>query len=365
MSINIHTIKQGLTDLVDAVEELKDKPVPQPEILDRGLSGNKINGGRITNFNSVGICDEAKDTILTVHNEGITVDKITAKEITNSLTVQGKLDVKGEVTATKLHVDEVVADVRNERTTPLEFRAERDSLQGKGLIWTGKGHTRQFVFQHDIDRLWSSEDIDLQNEKVYRIDRIPVLTLTKLGDSVKHSQLRSVGKLENLETEGKLNIDDFVFWDTDTQRLGIGTDAPNAMLSIKNIDHEFVIDNTIDKKFKLGTWTTSNLEIITDDTTRIEVSASGDITLNNNTVIQGKVGIGVKNFQKDADLTIAGPVRIENKKFEVGSQSPSSGTYVQGDIIWNSNPQPTGYVGWICVRPGSPGEWKAFGLIQS
>ena len=213
--------------------------------------------------------------------------------------------------------------------------------------------------------MWSSEDIDLQNEKVYRIDRIPVLTLTKLGDSVKHSQLRSVGKLENLETEGKLNIDDFVFWDTDTQRLGIGTDAPNAMLSIKNIDHEFVIDNTIDKKFKLGTWTTSNLEIITDDTTRIEVSASGDITLNNNTVIQGKVGIGVKNFQKDADLTIAGPVRIENKKFEVGSQSPSSGTYVQGDIIWNSNPQPTGYVGWICVRPGSPGEWKAFGLIQS
>ena len=365
MSINIHTIKQGLNDLVSAVEELKDQPVAQPEILDRGLSGNKINGGKITNYSSVGITDEAKKPILTVHNDGITVDKITAREITNPLTVKGKLVVLGEVTATKLHVDEVTADVRNERTTPLEFKAERNSLQGKGLIWTGRDHTKQFVFQHDIDRFWSSEDIDLQNEKVYRIDKIPVLTFDKLGDSIKYSKLRKVGRLENLEVEGKVNLDDFVFWDTDTQRLGIGTDAPNAMLSIKNIDHEFVIDNTIDKKFKVGTWTTSNLEIITDDTTRIEVSAKGEISLKNDTMIQGKVGIGVKNFQKDVDLTVAGSVRIENKKFEIGSQSPTAGTYIQGDIVWNDNPQPTGYVGWVCIRPGSPGEWKAFGLIQS
>ena len=206
MSINIHTIKQGLNDLVSAVEELKDQPVAQPEILDRGLSGNKINGGKITNFSSVGITDEAKKPILTVHNDGITVDKITAREITNPLTVKGKLVVLGEVTATKLHVDEVTADVRNERTTPLEFKAERNSLQGKGLIWTGRDHTKQFVFQHDIDRFWSSEDIDLQNEKVYRIDKIPVLTFDKLGDSIKYSKLRKVGRLENLEVEGKVNL---------------------------------------------------------------------------------------------------------------------------------------------------------------
>ena len=93
------------------------------------------------------------------------------------------------------------------------------------------------------------------------------------------------------------------------------------MLSIKNIDHEFVIDNTIDKKFKVGTWTTSNLEIITDDTTRIEVSAKGEISLKNDTMIQGKVGIGVKNFQKDVDLTVAGSVRIENKKFEIEKEA--------------------------------------------
>jgi len=365
MSINIKTIKQGLNDLATAVEHLNDQPIPQPEILDRELSGNKINGGTITNFASVGITDEAKSTKLTVHNDGITVDKITVKELTQPLTVNGALTVNGQITAKKLHVDEVTADVRNERTTPLEFKAEQGKLHGKGIIWTGKDYTKQFVFQEEIDRFWSSEDIDLNNEKVYRIDRIPVLTLQKLGDSVVSSSLRKLGKVENLQTSGNLNVDDFVFFDSDTQRLGIGTDQPNALLSVKNIDHEFVIDDTIDKKFKLGTWTTSNLEIITDDTTRIEVSASGEITLKNKVHIEGKVGIGVKNFQNDVDLTVAGPVRIQNKKFDTGTHPPTTGPYLSGDIVWNADPQPTGYVGWICVRPGSPGEWKAFGLIQN
>ena len=28
------------------------------------------------------------------------------------------------------------------------------------------------------------------------------------------------------------------------------------------------------------------------------------------------------------------------------------------------NPIPSGYVGWIRTRSGTPGDWKAFGLIQ-
>ena len=42
----------------------------------------------------------------------------------------------------------------------------------------------EFLAKKEIDRFWSSEDIDLQNEKVYRIDKIPVLTFDKLGDSI-------------------------------------------------------------------------------------------------------------------------------------------------------------------------------------
>ena len=362
---NIHDIKNGLTALSDAIEALQSQPSPKPEILDRGLSGNKINGGMITNFKSVGIVDEAKEVALTVHNDGITVTNINVKNVNNDLKVNGALTVNGEITATKLHVDELSADVRNERTSPLEFKAEEGKLGGKGLLWVGDGHTKQFVFKSDTDRLWSSEDIDIRSEKVYRIDGTSVLALNVLGPSVTKSSLREVGSLNKLTVNGPVNIDAFIFYDADSQRLGLGTESPNGSFSVKSLDHEFIIDDTEDKQFKIGTWTTTGLHIVTDDQVRLSVAPNGNINLKNKVTVDGSLGVNVNNFSSDADITTAGPVRFQNKKFEVGNNVPSSGNYVVGDIVWNDNPQPTGYVGWICVRDGSPGTWKAFGQIEN
>jgi len=361
--MSIQDIRSGLTALSEAIDTLQSAPAPKVEILDRELSGNKINGGMITNFKSVGIVDEANKTALTVHNDGITVKAINVQQINNELTINGNLDVNGHIHATSLHVDEVSADIRNERTSSLEFRAENGELNGKGLIWSGEDYTKQLVYRNTPNRIWSSEDIDLNREKVYRIDNLAVLTLESLGNSVVNSNLQTVGTLQGLHVEGRMNIDNFVYWDSDSERLGIGTDSPNGMLSVKNIDHEFVIDNTEDKKFKLGTWTTSALQLITDDTTRLEIGTDGNIAVTNNFSVQGNLGIGVKNFSSDVSLTTSGPVRLQNKKFETGSSIPNSGSYVKGDIVWNTNPQPTGFVGWICVRAGTPGDWKPFGQI--
>lgn len=365
--MSIHDIRNGLSALTDAIDALQSAPTPTPEILDRALSGNKINGGMITNFSSKGITDEATEKqILTVHNDGITVKAIQTQSIDNALTIKGDLTVQGEVHATRLHVDEVSADVRNERSSPLEFTAQDGNLSGKGLLWTGGvDYTKQFVFRDTPNRFWSSEDIDLDREKVFRIENIPVLTLNALGRSVTESNLQSVGTLQSLEVQGNVNIDGFIYWDSDSERLGIGTDSPNGMLSLKNIDHEFIIDNTEDRKFKIGTWTTSSLQIITDDTTRIEVSENGTISLNNRVNIAQTLGVGVKNYSDDVDITTARGVRFQNKKFEAGIAKPATGNYVKGDIVWNQNPEPTSYVGWICVRTGTPGEWKQFGLIES
>ena len=362
---NIHDIRNGLKALSDAIDALQSNPVPKPEILDRELSGNKINGGIITNFRSAGILDEARETVLTVTSEGIAVKNINVENVNNPLTVKGALKVEGEITASKLHVDEISADIRNERTTPLEFKAENKSLGGKGLIWTGVDYTKQFVYKHSPDRLWSSEDIDVDKDKCYRIDALPVLNLTSLGDSVTNSNLQTVGTLQNLSVDGSVTIDNFVYYDANSQRLGIGTAEPNGMLSIKSLDHEFTIDETEDKQFKIGSYTTTGIKIVTDDTDRITVNASGDIELKNKVTVRGKLGVNVNNFGDDVDITTSGPIRIQGKKFDTGTNPPDSGNYVQGDIVWNTNPIPTGYVGWICVRSGNPGEWKPFGQIQN
>ena len=155
------TIRDNLDALAQAIEELQDRPTTaKPDLLDRELSGNKINGGRITNFSSAGIKDTASDYVLSISDDGISVDVIKTKVIANNLTIQGNLDVTGNITATQLHVDEITADVRNERTSPLEFQGGH----GKGLLWTGVGHTRQFTFQPNPDKLFSSENIDLHRD---------------------------------------------------------------------------------------------------------------------------------------------------------------------------------------------------------
>jgi len=358
-------IRETLNSLADSIEAIANRPPQPPVINDRELSGNKINGGLITNFASKGIKDEATENVVTIRNDGLVTTTVHTQSIPNPLTVGGDLTVQGEIHARKLHVDEISADVRNERTSPLEFRAENGSNAGKGLIWTGGSYTKQLVIQGNPDRIWSSEDFDLNKDKEYRIANQSVLSADTLGIGIVNSNLRKVGTLEKLEVSGHVNIDNFVKYDADTERLAIGSGEANGMLSMESWDHHFVIDPTEDRQWKMGTWSTSGLNIITDDTTRINIGPNGNITVKEKTSFERGIGVGVKNFREDADLTVAGPIRFQDKKFEVSNGIPATGSYIKGDIVWNSNPKAGGHVGWICVREGTPGEWKPFGPIAS
>ncbi|MBL3646004.1 hypothetical protein JMN23_27095 [Bacillus sp. RHFB] len=44
---------------------------------------------------------------------------------------------------------------------------------------------------------------------------------------------------------------------------------------------------------------------------------------------------------------------------------PTNGKGIKGKKIYNYNPVPGGYEGWICVEDGEPGTWKGFGLIEN
>ena len=361
-------LKNSLIALAETIEELQNRPVPKPQILDRELSGDKIMGGKITKFASVGIKDNATyadQPVLIIENDKITAPAIQTKEVLNPLTVKGSLTVEGEITAKKLHVDEISADVRNERTGPLEFKAENGSIANKGLVWTGKGNTKQLTMQGtDENRLYSSEIIDLARDKEYRIGNETVLSSDSLGINVRNSNLTKIGTLKKLDVAGSLTVDNFLHYDPNSMRFGLGTMEPNGALSVKSLEHEFVIDYGDDLRFKLGTWTTSGFDIITDDTSRISIESNGNIRLNEKVSFAKPIGIGVKNFSDEVDITTAGPVRFQNKKQEVGSSTPTNGSYRKGDIVWNDDPKPTGFVGWVCIREGTPGEWKPFGQIS-
>jgi len=356
-------IRKSLENLAEAIEKIDNKPAPAPEINDRSLSGNKIHGGIITQFASAGIRDEANNPVLTVKDDGLHVKNAKIQSISNDLSVKGTLSVDGEITATRLNVNEINADIRNERTAPLEFKAENGNVYNKGLLWSAKDYTKQLVIQGSPDRLWSSEHIDLHKDRDYKIGNQTVIGRDYLGSGVVKSNLRSVGVLDSLEVGGSFSVDAYLRYDANTQQLALGAEDPNGMFTMESWDHQFIIDPSEDNQWKIGTWTTSALHVVTDDTVRLTVGANGNITVNSKTSFIGNVGIGVKNFADDANLTVAGPVRFQNKKFEVSNEPPTSGSYQRGDIVWNDQPQPTGYVGWVCVREGTPGNWKPFGHI--
>lgn len=48
-----------------------------------------------------------------------------------------------------------------------------------------------------------------------------------------------------------------------------------------------------------------------------------------------------------------------------GTAAPVSGTWLQGDVVWNTAPTAGGTLGWVCTTGGSPGTWKVFGSIAA
>lgn len=84
-------------------------------------------------------------------------------------------------------------------------------------------------------------------------------------------------------------------------------------------------------------------------------------------------GIDLLNFDNSGNgfiynpLTIQFLMTLQSALKGPGSHSaaPSSGTHVQGEVIFNADPVAAGFIGWVCVTAGSPGTWKSWGAISA
>lgn len=71
----------------------------------------------------------------------------------------------------------------------------------------------------------------------------------------------------------------------------------------------------------------------------------------------GKVLGGPGGYVKNNGL-------LTRREFQ-GTAIPTTGTFIQGDIVWNNAPTAGAYEKWICVSAGTPGTWKGASLIES
>ncbi len=251
----------------------------------------------------------------------------------------------------------------------LDFHAQQgETNYGKGIIFSGQGTTKQFLLT-EPDRFFSSENIELAKDKGFLVNGLKVLDSKELGSTVTKSSLREVGRLKGLIVDGSVSIDNYLYYNSSINRLGFGTEAPNAALSVAEMGIEVMLGTSDDAKGMVGTFASTDFNIVTDNTSRITAKANGDIILGNfnrnpiQVLVNGKLSVGVKNPDPNVDLHVAGSVRLNNRLHMNSELPPTNGTFNKGDIVWNSNPQPRGCVGWVCTRSGDPGEWNPFGTI--
>jgi hypothetical protein len=156
-------------------------------------------------------------------------------------------------------------------------------------------------------------------------------------------------------------------YDSTTNRLGLGTEEPNAALSIVDNGVEIVLGSIHGVKGFIGTYASHNLEIGTDNTARITIESSGNIILGNATSkvnVLGSLAVNVTNPDPRSALHVNGAIKFNNKLHLCDNEAPTSGTFTTGDVVWNSSPQPGRFVGWVCTREGSPGLWSGFGRLE-
>ncbi len=67
---------------------------------------------------------------------------------------------------------------------------------------------------------------------------------------------------------------------------------------------------------------------------------------------QGNVGFDVLNRYAGGSITF-------------GSAAPVAGDYLRGDIVFDSAPSASSFIGWVCTAPGTPGTWKTWGVTSA
>jgi hypothetical protein len=339
------------------------------KIAKRSLTGDHLNGGTIINFASTGIKDESTKQQITIRDSAVEITNLTVGQLKGDLSVENAITAK-TISVDVLEVRELKTDLKLGQSAPLEITVGAgETLTGKGMLLKGQGPTKQLIFTAGPDKFLSTEHFELLKDHEYRIDGSSVLSATALGIGVVKSNLRELGRLRGLIVDGSMSLGQYVYYNDTTNRFGIGIENPNAGLSVCEDGVEVMIGTKDQTRGVVGTFAAAGLDLVTDNTSRINIGASGNILLGNITEgpvqvsVHGKLAVRVNVPDPDVDLHVNGPVRFHGHLHIYADSAPDSGTYKPGDIVWNTAPKTGGHVGWVCTRAGSPGDWNPFGPI--
>lgn len=322
-----------------------------------------LGGDEATGAARIGTWGPNKLSFITDNTDRITMQGNSvvigsAKSKNSEVTINGEMSITGNLRIDgELHVAKLTSDTRMQRSSSLDFVAtETESVYGKGIQWKGEGNTRSFFLAPNFDRFVSSESIDLSDNRAYYINKNKVLDSQSLGESVKTSSLTQLGTLTGLVVSGSFTVENHL----EVSGNAVTVTRP---LSVKDLTGDLNLTaNRIETSSK-------DFAIVASTDKLLSINNLGDIALGDkertdrNINAYGKLSVNVTNPDPDVDLQVDGTVMFGGKKFITSARIPEAGVWTKGDIAWNSQPEDTGFIGWVCITGGKPGEWKSFGYI--
>lgn len=325
-SVKKHTdsinFQQTMTDAVSTVvaDRLKDYVFPEKSIKAAAidfsncvLSGDHISGGLIKDFSSTGIDDKSSQVALTI------LDDITVVEnnlLTKDLTVAGTMTVNGDFV--------------------INGKVPEDSNFFKTLVTNTTQTTLQTI---NTDLFDNYNRVILQKIKDDGLDLLKItfngqdlVTENRLGAQVTESNLQKLGLVRELQVSGETLLSESVY--TTKGRIGINTIEPSTTFDLWDNEVEVTIAKHQKDTGAIGTPRNQKLILFANNQENLTLDPDGSVAVKE--------------------------LRIGSLRFSASDQAP---TFVstRNHIVWNSNPNIGGPIGWVCLGGAN---WANFGIID-
>jgi hypothetical protein len=283
------------------------------KLLDLKITGDNIVGGIIENFSSTGIDDRASQVAVTVLDDATVIENnLLTKDLTveGSMTINGKFVVNGAVPEDTEFFKTLVA---NSTTSIL------NSLD----------HTLFNRYSTVIFNQIKQDGLDLDR---ITLNGQEIAKSNSLGSGIVNSNLQTVGELRELKVSGESLLAQTMY--VTPKRVGINTIEPSAALSIWDDEIEIVAKKKSRDVGMLGTTRQQKLILSANNKDNIVLSDDGSVKIDH--------------------------LKIGSMQFTTAN-SPPNFVSERCHVVWNTNPNPGGPLGWICLGGAN---WANFGIID-
>ncbi len=282
-------------------------PAKSIKLSDVTLSGSQIRGGIIENFGSTGIDDRSTGCVITILDNAVVVEN---NLVTMDLTVQGNLEVNGQIPKDSKFFKELTESVSSQVQTDLD--------------------TDFFTNYSDvIFNQIKNEGLELSK---ITSGGVAVIEGNRIGMSITESNLQKLGLLKELQVAGETAIAGTFY--VGNKRVGINTLEPSSALAVWDAEVEITVSKLKENVGLISTPRQQTLVIGSNRNQNIVLNTDGSTQIDD--------------------------LRIGYMRFGSHDKPPNF-TSDKGHVVFNSNPNPGGPMGWICL--GGP-NWANFGIID-